>query len=54
LFIVAGTDVNCAPGIPQTIEYKTADRSPPRKPKGGQIPAFRKKSGILANESVRR
>jgi nigerose phosphorylase len=53
LFIVAGTDLNCAPGITQTIEYKPADRSPPPKPRGNRIPASRKKSGILENEPVR-
>jgi nigerose phosphorylase len=39
LFIVAGTKVNCAPGVPQTIEYEPAGRSPPSKPKASPISA---------------
>jgi nigerose phosphorylase len=40
LFVVAGADINCAPGMPQTIEYGVVRRSP-TKPATHRISASR-------------
>jgi nigerose phosphorylase len=52
LFVVAGVSVNCAPGIPQTIEYQVARR--PSKPATNRISASRIKAGILDDAPVRK
>jgi len=51
LFVVAGVSVNCAPGIPQTIEYNVARLLPP-KPATNRISASRKKAGDLENVPI--
>jgi kojibiose phosphorylase len=49
LFVVAGTRVDCAPGIPQTIDYHPVRRPQP-KPAKNRISASRSRAGRLENE----
>jgi nigerose phosphorylase len=50
LFVVAGVNVDCAPGLPQTMEYGT--RRMPSKPARNRISAAQSKAEILADEPV--
>jgi nigerose phosphorylase len=51
LFVVAGVSANCAPGIPQTIEYDAVRRLP-SKSATSRISASRNKAGILEDEPI--
>jgi len=53
LFVVAGVNVDCAPGVAQTIEYDAARRPPP-KPATNRISAARKRAGSLENAPVQK
>jgi kojibiose phosphorylase len=53
LFVVAGVDVNCAPGIPQTIEYHAARRAPSKRATN-RISASRTNAGSLQDEPIRK